>query len=97
MASILQIENLTKSYGDRLLFADVTFGMEEGDKIGVVARNGTGKSTLLRIICGRESPDSGNVTWRQGVKVGFLEQAHDFCHAATIKEAAMQGCARSPE
>ncbi|MDE6498354.1 MAG: ABC-F family ATP-binding cassette domain-containing protein [Muribaculaceae bacterium] len=97
MASILQIENLTKSYGDRLLFADVTFGMEEGDKIGVVARNGTGKSTLLRIICGRESPDSGNVTWRQGVKVGFLEQAPDFGTAATIKEAAMLGCDRSPE
>ncbi len=48
MASILQIENLTKSYGDRILFADVTFGMEEGDKTGIVARNGTGKSTLDR-------------------------------------------------
>ncbi len=97
MASILQIENLTKSYGDRLLFADVTFGMEEGDKIGVVARNGTGKSTLLRIICGCESPDSGKVTWRQGVKVGYLEQAPDFGAAATIKEAAMQGSDMSPE
>ena len=90
MASILQIENLTKSYGDRVLFADVTFGMEEGDKIGVVARNGTGKSTLLRIICGKESADSGKVTWRQGVKVGYLEQTPDFGTAATIKEAAMQ-------
>lgn len=90
MASILQIENLTKSYGDRMLFADVTFGMEEGDKIGVVARNGTGKSTLLRIICDRESADSGNVTWRLGTKVGFLEQTPDFGTARTIKEAAMQ-------
>ncbi|MDE6042175.1 MAG: ATP-binding cassette domain-containing protein, partial [Muribaculaceae bacterium] len=97
MASILQIENLTKSYGDRLLFADVTFGMEEGDKIGVVARNGTGKSTLLRIICGQESPDSGNITWRRDVKVGYLEQSPDFGDAATIKEAAMQGCDHAPE
>ena len=97
MASILQIENLTKSYGDRLLFADVTFGMEEGDKIGVVARNGTGKSTLLRIVCGQESPDSGNVTWRLDTRVGFLEQTPDFGNAATVMEAAMQHTARSAE
>ena len=97
MASILQIENLTKSYGDRLLFADVTFGMEEGDKIGVVARNGTGKSTLLRIICGRESADSGSVIWRQGTRVGFLEQTPDFGDAATIREAAMQWAEPTPE
>lgn len=50
----LQVDGLTKSYGDRLLFADVTFGIEEGDKIGIVARNGTGKSTLLRIMAGLE-------------------------------------------
>ena len=97
MASILQIENLTKSYGDRILFADVTFGMEEGDKTGIVARNGTGKSTLLRIICGQESPDSGSVTWRLGTKVGFLEQTPDFGTAATIREAAMQHAAASVE
>jgi len=70
----LQIENLTKSYGDRMLFADVTFGMEEGDKIGLVARNGTGKSTMLRIIAGLEDADSGNVIPRSGLKIGFLEQ-----------------------
>ncbi|MDE6270968.1 MAG: ATP-binding cassette domain-containing protein, partial [Muribaculaceae bacterium] len=90
MASILQIENLSKSYGDRLLFGDVTFGMEEGDKIGIVARNGSGKSTLLRIICGQEAPDGGTVTWRQGTRVGFLEQDPQFGDAATIREAAMQ-------
>ncbi|MDE6575525.1 MAG: ATP-binding cassette domain-containing protein, partial [Muribaculaceae bacterium] len=59
MANILNIENLTKSYGDRLLFGDLNFGIEQGDKIGVVARNGTGKTTLLRIIAGEEAPDSG--------------------------------------
>lgn len=54
MANFLNIENLTKSYGDRLLFGDITFGVDEGDKIGVVARNGTGKSTLLRILASRK-------------------------------------------
>lgn len=63
----LQVDGLTKSYGDRLLFADVTFGIEEGDKIGIVARNGTGKSTLLRIIAGLEEADSGSVVGSRGL------------------------------
>ena len=50
MISYLQLENITKSYGDRLLFADVTFGVNQGDKIGLIAKNGTGKTTLLSII-----------------------------------------------
>ena len=69
-ASFLQIENLTKSYGDRMLFRDVTFGVYEGDKIGIIAKNGTGKSTLLSIIAGKEDKDSGNVTFRNGLRVG---------------------------
>lgn len=97
MASILQIENLTKSYGDRLLFANVTFGMEEGDKIGVIARNGTGKSTMLRIICGLESPDSGSITWRLDTRVGFLEQTPDFGAATSIRAAAMQWTEQTPD
>lgn len=70
----LQVDSLTKSYGDRLLFADVTFGLNEGDKVGVVARNGTGKTTMLRIIAGREEADSGSVTPRSDLKIGYLEQ-----------------------
>lgn len=65
MAVFLQIENLTKSVGDRMLFEDVTFGVNEGDKIGIVAKNGAGKSTFLRIIAGSESPDSGSVVFIQ--------------------------------
>ncbi len=78
MAPLLQIENITKSYGDRLLFADVTFGVNEGDKIGLIARNGMGKSTLLKIIAGKEDRDSGSVTFRADVKVAILEQSPYF-------------------
>lgn len=90
MASYLQIEDLTKSYGDRMLFDGVTFGVEEGDKIGIVAKNGTGKSTLLSIIAGREDADSGRVVWRNGLRVGYLEQKPDFDGNPTVAEAALQ-------
>lgn len=89
MASYLQIENLTKSYGDRILFADITFGVEEGDKIGVIAKNGTGKSTLLNIISGKESPDSGKITFRNNLRVSILEQIPSFIDGATVIEACM--------
>lgn len=67
-------EGLTKSYGDRVLFGDISFGIDQGEKVGLVARNGTGKSTFLDILTGRESPDSGSVIWRNGIRVGYLEQ-----------------------
>lgn len=76
--SYIQIENLTKSYGDRLLFGDVTFGINRGDKIGLIAKNGTGKTTMLRIIAGLESADSGSITRRSGLKVAMVEQKPDF-------------------
>jgi ATP-binding cassette subfamily F protein uup len=88
MISYLQIENLTKSYGDRMLFSDVTFGVNEGDKIGVIAKNGTGKSTMLRIIAGRESQDSGTVTFRNGIHVAMLDQEPQFATACTAATAA---------
>lgn len=88
MANVLNIENLTKSYGDRLLFGDVTFGVDQGDKIGVVARNGTGKTTMLRIIAGVEEPDSGTVTFRNDIRIGYLPQEPVF-NGATVYEAAL--------
>lgn len=82
MISYLQLENLTKSHGDRMIFADVTFGINQGDKIALIAKNGTGKTTLLRCIAGIESPDSGKITPRAGLKIGFLEQTPALpCHA----------------
>lgn len=70
----LQVEGLTKSYGDRLLFGDISFGIDKGDKLALVARNGAGKSTFLDIIAGCDTPDSGSVTWRNGIRIGYLEQ-----------------------
>lgn len=84
--SFLQVENLTKSYGDRLLFEDVTFGVYEGDKIGIIAKNGTGKSTLLKLIAGKESPDSGNIIFRNGLRVGILEQTPVFGTDMTVMD-----------
>ncbi len=87
--SLMQVENLTKSFGDRLLFADVSFGISEGDKTGIVARNGTGKTTLLRILAGKDTPDSGTVTCRSGLRVGYLEQLPEFPEGATVLDACM--------
>lgn len=86
MISYLQVEGLTKSYGDRLLFSDIVFGVFQGDKIGLVAKNGTGKSTLLKIIAGLESPDSGNVIFKSGIKIGYLGQDFDMDPLKTILE-----------
>ena len=90
MANLLNIENLTKSYGDRLLFGDITFGVEEGDKIGIVARNGTGKSTLLRILAGDEAADSGKIVYRGGLRIGYLPQEPTFAAGVSVIDAALQ-------
>ncbi|MCH5221721.1 MAG: ABC-F family ATP-binding cassette domain-containing protein [Muribaculaceae bacterium] len=89
MANVLNVENLTKSYGDRLLFGDVTFGVNEGDKIGIVAHNGSGKSTMLKILAGAEGPDSGSVVFCNGLRVGYLPQDPVFAAGATVIEAAL--------
>lgn len=91
MKPYLQVEDLTKSYGDRLLFDSVTFGVNEGDKIGLIAKNGTGKSTLLRILSGAEAPDSGSVTFRNGLRVGFLAQLPEFTPEKSILDNLLDG------
>src|SRR6266436_4787424 len=70
----LSVENLSKHYGERVLFENLYFGLSEGDKVALIANNGTGKSTLLRILVGKEEPDGGKVTTRNGIRIGFLEQ-----------------------
>lgn len=86
MKPYLQVENLTKSYGDRVLFDSVTLGINEGDKIGLIAKNGTGKSTLLRIVSGVESPDSGSVIVRNDLRVGILAQIPTFEKGLSIMD-----------
>ncbi|MDE5881722.1 MAG: ABC-F family ATP-binding cassette domain-containing protein [Muribaculaceae bacterium] len=78
MISYLQIEKLTKSFGDRVLFADVTLGIYQGDKIGLIAANGAGKTTFLNIIAGDEDYDSGNMVFRNDLRVGYLPQLPPF-------------------
>ncbi len=89
MKSYVQIEGLTKSYGDRLLFGDVTLGVYEGDKIGIIAKNGAGKTTFLRCVAGLEQYDSGTVTFRNGLKVAMLEQQPTFEPTSTVVEACL--------
>ncbi len=84
MGCVLQIEGITKSFGDRILFDNVTLGVGEGEKIGIIAKNGTGKSTLMRIIAGVESADEGKVTIRNGIKLGFLEQTPEMNSNKTV-------------
>jgi ATP-binding cassette subfamily F protein uup len=86
MITYLQLENLTKSHGDRMIFADVTFGINQGDKIALIAKNGTGKTTLLRCIAGKESADSGKITPRTDLKVGFLEQTPILPMERTVED-----------
>ena len=88
MASFLQINSLTKSIGDRVLFQDVTLGIYEGDKIGLIAKNGMGKTTLLRCLAGLESADSGDIIFRNDLRVGYLEQTPNLPAELSVLEAA---------
>ena len=84
----LDVQNLTKSFGAQVLFKDISFSIAEGQHIGLVAQNGTGKSTLLFILTGRESYDSGNIIYRNDLRVGMLEQNPKF----DPKESVLDAC-----
>ena len=85
MASYLQVENISKSYGDRTLFSNISFNINEGDKIALVAPNGTGKSSLLKILAGVETSDrGGDVKFMKDIKVAFLDQESNFDPKRTI-------------
>jgi len=79
-------ENISKSYGERILFTDISFGISEGQKIGFVAKNGTGKTSLLNILSGADQPDQGNVIYRNGLKVEFLAQEPNLNPELSIEE-----------
>lgn len=87
----LSVEQLSKHYGIKPLFEGLTFGISKGDKTALVAPNGTGKSTLLKVLAGKETPDSGEVMIQNGLRVGFLEQEPDLNDRMTIHEFITQG------
>jgi ATP-binding cassette subfamily F protein uup len=88
--NLLTIEHLTKSYTERLLFDDTSFSINEGDKIGLIGINGTGKSTLLRIVAGLEEPDEGNVVKGRNLDIRFLSQNPKFQDGDTIIESIVR-------
>ena len=91
MVCYLQVEGLSKAFGVDVLFEDITFGMAEGEKIGLIAKNGTGKSTLLDILAGIASQDSGTVIYRNNLRVGYLPQLPDLGGAHTVLDACLHG------
>jgi ATP-binding cassette subfamily F protein uup len=83
----LSVENLTKSFGDRVIFKDLTFGIDQGDKVAIVAKNGNGKTTLLRCLMNLETIDSGRIVYRNDIRVAFMQQTENLQDDHTILEA----------
>ena len=90
MAIDLQIENISKSFGDLVLFSDISFTIEERQRIGLIACNGKGKSTLLKVIAGEEPHEGGKITMRNDIRIGYLEQEPDFADDLTVIEACLR-------
>ena len=89
--NILNIENVTKVYGDKVLFDRVCLGVNEGDKLGVIGVNGTGKSTLLKMIAGLEEPDSGSIIRNKQADLSYLAQNTEFDEGDTVLSYVMRG------
>ena len=91
MPSYLQIENISKSYGPKVLFEHIGFNVNEGDKIALIAPNGTGKTSLLRILAGKDSSDSGGrILFLKDIRIAFLEQEYDYDPEATVWDQIMK-------
>jgi ATPase subunit of ABC transporter with duplicated ATPase domains len=91
MANLINVERASVAYGTRTLLNAVSLGIDEGDAIGVVGRNGDGKTTLLQMLTGAREPDSGRVTHTSGLSVGYLHQADDFAADATVRDVIVGG------
>ncbi len=91
--NILNIEHVSKLYGDKWIFDDISCGIQEGEKIGIIGINGTGKTTLLRIIAGTEEPDQGQVVRQNGAKLAYLTQLHEFPEEETVLSYVISGSA----
>ena len=84
--NLISVESLAKDYGERVLFEDLSFGLSRGNKMALVANNGTGKSSLLKIIAGKDVSSAGEVTQRKGIEIGYLSQNSDFDKSLTIQQ-----------
>ena len=91
MQPLLDIQNVSKRFGERVLFEDISFSIGEGQRVGLIAQNGTGKTTLLSMLTGDESCDSGAIIYRNGIKVGYLRQVPKFPEGASVLEACFHG------
>ena len=89
--NIINIEHIHKIFGDKVIFDDVSCGIQEGDKIGIIGINGTGKSTLLKIIAGVEEPDEGQVVRQNGLRIAYMPQSPEFPKGATVSSYALDG------
>lgn len=89
--NVLNIEHVSKLYGEKKIFDDVSYGIHEGDKIGIIGINGTGKTTLLKIIAGLEEPDEGQVIRQNGLRVTYLPQNPEFPDGATVLSYVADG------
>ena len=87
--NILNAEHISKDYGDKVIFDDISLGIHEGDKIGIIGVNGTGKSTLLKIIAGLEEADQGEVICANGIRISYLPQNPEFSGNPTILSYVM--------
>lgn len=90
--NLISVENLSKAYGEKIIFDNLTFGIDDTDKIGVIGVNGTGKSTLLKIIAGEEEADTGNVITMNGLRVGYLPQSPVFQKGEVIMDYMIRVC-----
>ena len=86
--NIINIEHIGKVFGEKEIFADASFGVQQGDKIGIVGINGTGKSTLLRMIAGDEKPDEGQIVRQNGLKIAYVPQNPVFPDGADVRACA---------
>jgi ATP-binding cassette subfamily F protein uup len=89
--NVVNVQNLKKSFGPRVIFDGVSFAIDEGEKVGFIGVNGSGKSTLFRIVGSVESADDGTIAFQRGARVGYLEQEPEFEPGATILQAVAQG------
>lgn len=90
MISYLQVENLTKSFGDNLLLGNISFGIADNQRVALIAKNGSGKTTLLNIIAGTEDYDAGQISFRRDLRIGYLEQSPDFPKELSVIDACLR-------